>query len=136
MQKRIYLSSPTIHEEEKQFVQEAFDTNWVAPLGPNVNAFEKEIAEYTDRGYAAAVSSGTATIHLAMPMRYICMIPIHLRASRSRSKLVANLYPTMSFVIIYNAIESLFVNKYQIWMLILWSVADIQRVWRIRVICY
>ena len=68
MQKRIYLSSPTIHEEEKQFVQEAFDTNWVAPLGPNVNAFEKEIAEYTGSGYAAAVSSGTAAIHLAMKL--------------------------------------------------------------------
>ncbi len=68
MQKRIYLSSPTIHKEEKQFVQEAFDTNWVAPLGPNVNAFENEIAEYLGSGHAAAVSSGTAAIHLAMKL--------------------------------------------------------------------
>ncbi len=45
--KRIYLSSPTMHGEEQKYVQEAFDTNWVAPLGPNVNAFEQEIAAYT-----------------------------------------------------------------------------------------
>lgn len=64
--KRIYLSSPTMHGEEQAFVQEAFDTNWVAPLGPNVNAFEKEMAEYTGCGHAAALSSGTAAIHMAM----------------------------------------------------------------------
>ena len=64
--KRIYLSCPTMHGEEQKFVQEAFDTNWVAPLGPNVNAFEKEIAEYTGAGYAAALSAGTAAIHLAL----------------------------------------------------------------------
>ena len=66
--KRIYLSSPTMHGEEQKYVQEAFDTNWVAPLGPNVNAFEKEMAEYTDCGYAAALSAGTAAIHLALKL--------------------------------------------------------------------
>lgn len=64
--KRIYLSCPTMHGEEQQFVQEAFDTNWVAPLGPNVNAFEKEMAAYTGAGYASALSAGTAAIHLAL----------------------------------------------------------------------
>lgn len=64
--KRIYLSSPTMHGEEQKYVQEAFDTNWVAPLGPNVNAFEKEMAEYTGCGHAAALSSGTAAIHMAL----------------------------------------------------------------------
>lgn len=64
--KRIYLSCPTMHGEEQKFVQEAFDTNWVAPLGPNVNAFEKEMAEYTGAGYTAALSAGTAAIHLAL----------------------------------------------------------------------
>lgn len=64
--KRIYMSSPTMHGEEQAFVQEAFDTNWVAPLGPNVNAFEKEMADYTGCGYAAALSSGTAAIHMAL----------------------------------------------------------------------
>ncbi|MBD5509430.1 MAG: aminotransferase class I/II-fold pyridoxal phosphate-dependent enzyme [Lachnospiraceae bacterium] len=66
--KRIYMSSPTMHGEEQAFVQEAFDTNWVAPLGPNVNAFEREIAEYTGCGHAAALDSGTAAIHLALKL--------------------------------------------------------------------
>ncbi len=64
--KRIYLSSPTMHGEEQEFIREAFDTNWVAPLGPNVNAFEKELAEYVRIPYASALSSGTAAIHLAL----------------------------------------------------------------------
>lgn len=64
--KRIYLSSPTMHGKEQEFVKEAFDTNWVAPLGPNVNSFEKELAEYVNIPYAAALSSGTAAIHLAL----------------------------------------------------------------------
>lgn len=64
--KRIYLSSPTMHGEEQAFIKEAFDTNWVAPLGPNVNAFEKEMEEYTGAGHASALSAGTAAIHLAL----------------------------------------------------------------------
>ena len=64
--KRIYLSSPTMHGDEQRFVQEAFDTNWVAPLGPNVTAFEEEMAAYTGCGYAAALASGTAAIHMAL----------------------------------------------------------------------
>ncbi len=64
--KRIYLSSPTMHGEELEYVHEAFDTNWVAPLGPNVNEFEKEIAAYVGGGYASALASGTAAIHLAL----------------------------------------------------------------------
>ena len=64
--KRIYLSSPTMHGREQEFVQEAFDTNWVAPLGPNVNEFEKEMAQYVGTGQAAALSAGTAAIHLAL----------------------------------------------------------------------
>lgn len=66
--KRIYLSSPTTHGEEQAFVKEAFDTNWVAPLGPHVNAFEKEMAAYTGCGHAAALSAGTAAIHLALKL--------------------------------------------------------------------
>lgn len=66
--KRIYLSSPTTHGEEQAFVKEAFDTNWVAPLGPHVNALEKEVAEYTGCGHAAALSAGTAAIHLALKL--------------------------------------------------------------------
>ena len=65
-QKRIYLSSPTMHGEELSYINEAFDTNWVAPLGPNVNEFEKELCSYVGGGYAAALASGTAAIHLAL----------------------------------------------------------------------
>ena len=66
--KRIYLSSPTIHEEEQKYVQEAFDTNWVAPLGPNVTQLEKEVAAYAGISHAAALSAGTAAIHLALKL--------------------------------------------------------------------
>lgn len=66
--KRIYLSCPTMHGEEQEFIKEAFDTNWVAPLGPNVNAFEKELAEYVGIGHASALSAGTAAIHLALKL--------------------------------------------------------------------
>lgn len=66
--KRILLSSPHMSEEgyEQQFVQEAFDTNWIAPLGNNVNEFEKELAQHVGITSAAALSSGTAAIHLAL----------------------------------------------------------------------
>lgn len=64
--KRIYLSCPTMHGEEQKFIKEAFDTNWVAPLGPNVNAFEKEMSEYTGAAHASALSAGTAAIHLSL----------------------------------------------------------------------
>ena len=64
--KRIYLSSPTMHGEEQAFINEAFATNWVAPLGPNVNALEKDMAAYLGSGHACALSAGTAAIHLAL----------------------------------------------------------------------
>lgn len=65
---KIYLSSPHMSDEgyEKQYVQEAFDTNWIAPLGTNVSEFENELASYVGIGHAAALSSGTAAIHLAL----------------------------------------------------------------------
>lgn len=66
MSKRIYLSSPHMGGSEMKYIEEAFNTNWIAPLGPNVNAFEKEICDYTKSQYALAISSGTAGIHLAL----------------------------------------------------------------------
>ncbi|KDE46253.1 aminotransferase class I/II-fold pyridoxal phosphate-dependent enzyme [Geobacillus sp. CAMR5420] len=65
-QNRIYLSPPHMSGNEQKYIQEAFETNWIAPLGPNVDAFEKELAEYVGSKGAAAVSSGTAAIHLAL----------------------------------------------------------------------
>ena len=64
--KRIYLSSPHMGDKEFEFVKEAFDTNWIAPVGPHVDLFEKEFCELTGAKYAAALSSGTAAIHLAL----------------------------------------------------------------------
>lgn len=66
--KRIYLSSPTMHSEEQKFIKEAFDTNWVAPLGKNVDEFEKEMASYIGVKHAAAVVSGTSALHLAVKL--------------------------------------------------------------------
>ncbi len=68
MMTRIYLASPHMSEEgyEQTYVKEAFDTNWVAPLGPNVNQFEQELADYVGVKSASALSSGTAAIHLGL----------------------------------------------------------------------
>ncbi|KKI91440.1 pyridoxal phosphate-dependent aminotransferase [Bacillus sp. SA1-12] len=66
--KRIFLSSPHMSGNEMKYIREAFDTNWIAPLGPNVDAFEKELAKYVGVSDAVAVSSGTAAIHLALSL--------------------------------------------------------------------
>ncbi|XFA99102.1 DegT/DnrJ/EryC1/StrS family aminotransferase [Candidatus Izemoplasma sp. B36] len=66
--KKIYLSSPHMSEEgyEKEYIKNAFDTNWIAPLGPNVDNFEKEVCELTGAKNAVALNSGTSAIHLAL----------------------------------------------------------------------
>jgi dTDP-4-amino-4,6-dideoxygalactose transaminase len=64
--KRIYLSSPHMSGGEMKYIYKAFDQNWVAPLGPNVDAFEETLARYCGVKHAAALSSGTAAIHLAL----------------------------------------------------------------------
>lgn len=66
--KPIYLSSPTMNGHEMEYIKEAFDTNWIAPLGKNVDEFEKEIASYIGVDYAAALSAGTAALHLAVKL--------------------------------------------------------------------
>ena len=66
MNTKIWLSSPHIGTNELQYVNEAFATNWIAPLGPHVNAFEKGLQEQTQTKHAAALSSGTSAIHLAL----------------------------------------------------------------------
>lgn len=66
-QEKIWLSSPHMGGAERNFVTEAFDTNWVAPLGPNVTGFEKDLESYQrENVHVAALSSGTAAIHLAL----------------------------------------------------------------------
>ncbi len=66
MSERIYLSPPHMGGEELKFVHEAFESNWIAPLGPQVSAFEKEVASYVGTKGALAVNSGTAAIHLGL----------------------------------------------------------------------
>lgn len=65
---RIFLSSPTMHGDEMNYIKEAFDTNWIAPLGPNVDSFEREIADYVGVAHAAALVSGTSALHLAVKL--------------------------------------------------------------------
>jgi dTDP-4-amino-4,6-dideoxygalactose transaminase len=68
MTKPILLSTPHMGDREHQFVTEAFETNWIAPIGPHVNAFEQEFCEVVGSSHAAAVSSGTAALHLALKL--------------------------------------------------------------------
>lgn len=73
MDKRILLSSPTMHSEEQEYIKEAFEKNWIAPLGFNCDGFENEMIEYLGESvdkdyYALALSSGTAALHLAVKL--------------------------------------------------------------------
>ncbi|TJX13948.1 aminotransferase class I/II-fold pyridoxal phosphate-dependent enzyme [Tissierella creatinini] len=65
---KIWLASPHMSDEgyEMQYIKEAFDTNWIAPLGPNVNEFEKELAEKVGAKHGAALSAGTAALHMGL----------------------------------------------------------------------
>lgn len=66
--KRIYLASPTTHGDEMRFIQEAFDTNWIGPLGANIEAFQREIADYVGVKQAVPLASGTSALHLAVKL--------------------------------------------------------------------
>ena len=66
MSSKIWLSSPNMGGSEKDFVKQAFDENWVSPVGPNIDGFEKDICKYNNINHAAALSSGTSGIHLAL----------------------------------------------------------------------
>lgn len=63
---KIWLSPPHMSGAEQQYVQEAFDTNWISPVGPHIKKFEEVLADYVGVGHCAAVNSGTAAIHLAL----------------------------------------------------------------------
>lgn len=101
--KRIYLSPPHMSGEEWKYIQEAFDTNWIAPLGANVDAFEKEIARYAGARGAVAVSSGTAAIHLAL-----CLLDVKKgdRVFCSSLTFVASANP-----ILYQGAEPVFIDS-------------------------
>ncbi|WP_083432944.1 aminotransferase class I/II-fold pyridoxal phosphate-dependent enzyme [Alkalibacterium sp. 20] len=72
MNQRILLSTPHMSGNEKKYIDEAFESNWIAPLGPNVDSFEKEIATYNGVKGASVTSSGTAAIHLALALLGVC----------------------------------------------------------------
>lgn len=67
-QKRIYLSPPHMTGREMDYIKDAFESNWIAPLGPHVDAFEKEVAAYVGVKATLALSSGTAAIHLGLKL--------------------------------------------------------------------
>ena len=69
--KRLYLSPPHMNGKELALIHEAFESNWIAPVGPHVDAFEKEFCAYTGAAHAVAVSSGTAALHLALILAQI-----------------------------------------------------------------
>src|ERR1041385_5798243 len=66
MSKRIYLSPPHLSGEELKFVHDAFESNWIAPVGPAINEFEKQLAAYNSIENCVVLNSGTAAIHLAL----------------------------------------------------------------------
>ena len=111
---RIYLSSPHLGGLESRFLKEALDSNWIAPLGPQVDAFEEEFSSYLDVKAAAALVSGTAALHLGLrlvgvgsddrvlcstltfvasanPILYLQAIPVFVDADRSSWNLDPNL---------------------------------------------
>ncbi len=67
-EKKLYLSSPTMHGEELKYIQEAFDTNWLSTVGENINEAERLVASRTGRSYAVALTTGTAALHIAMKL--------------------------------------------------------------------
>jgi dTDP-4-amino-4,6-dideoxygalactose transaminase len=88
---RTYLSPPDVGPEERRLLLEAFDSNWIAPLGPQVDAFEQELAQAVGVPYAAALSSGTAALHLAL-------LALNVRAGQDV------ITSTMTFAAVANAI--------------------------------
>ena len=65
---KIWLSSPTIHEEERKYIQEAFDKNWVSTIGENIDELEKGMCDYIGTKYSVALASGTSALHLAVKL--------------------------------------------------------------------
>lgn len=103
MKDRIFLSSPHMGGGEMKYIQEAFDENWIAPLGPNVDGFEKELCEYTSSPYCAALSSGTAAIHLAL---------IILRVKRGDSVICSSFtFSASANPIVYQGAEPVFIDS-------------------------
>jgi len=108
MEKRIFLSSPHMSAEgyEQEYVNKTFETNWIAPLGENVDTFEKNIAEYLKIKSAVALSSGTASIHMALKAAGVTKGDIVLCQSLT---FIASVNP----IIYQNAIPVLIDSEYE-----------------------
>ena len=114
---KIWLSSPHLTGEEQKYVKEAFDSNWIAPLGPNVTNFEKDICNYTGTKNCSVLASGTAAIHLALiilgvqendevlcssftfsasanPIRYLKAIPVFVDSEKDTFNMCPNMLET------------------------------------------
>ena len=103
MNNRIYLSPPHIGDNERKYLLDAFDSNWIAPLGPHVDGFENEIAEYLGVKHAAALCSGSSALHLALIIAGI----------KERDRVIC---PSLTFsasanVILYEKAQPIFVDS-------------------------
>ncbi len=103
IEKRIFLSAPHIGSSEKLYIDEAFETNWIAPLGPNVDAFEIELANKVGIKYAAALSSGTAAIHLGLRLLGV--------AERDKVFCSSLTFAASCFPILYQSAEPIFIDS-------------------------
>jgi dTDP-4-amino-4,6-dideoxygalactose transaminase len=100
---RLYLSPPHMSGLEQRFVEDAFSSNWIAPFGPHVDAFEKEFAEYVGVEHAAAVSSGTAALHLGLNL---------LGVSREHEVLVSDFtFIATANVVTYQGARPVFIDS-------------------------
>ena len=103
MNNRIYLSPPHMSVQEKILLMEAYDSNWIAPLGPNVDAFEQEMADYLDVKNGCALSSGTAALHLALRILGITQGDIVLCPSLT--------FAASANVILYEKAQPIFIDS-------------------------
>lgn len=100
---RLYLSPPHMSGREQQYVQQVFDSNWIAPLGPQVDAFEAEFAAAVGAPHALALSSGTAALHLAL---------IHLGVGRGDEVLVSTLtFSASANPVVYLGARPVFIDS-------------------------
>ena len=103
MSKKIWLSSPHMGGEELKYIHDAFEKNWIAPLGENVNEFEKSLTQFLNIGHATALSSGTAALHLAL---------INLGVKQDDEVIVASLTFSASVnPIVYQAANPIFIDS-------------------------
>ena len=107
-EKKVYLSSPTMHGDELKFIQEAYDTNWMSTVGENINEIERLISDFVGRKYAVALTSGTFSLHLAMKLAGITK---GTKVFCSDLTFIASTNP-----IIYEGAEPIFIDsEYKSW---------------------